>query len=1121
MLKRITAMALAMVMTLTLFNVGVFARYENKNNYDYDYPLTEDLRVDVVGGSEIVATWPAVDKSGNLINANPLRADGQENSNGCPTAGWTNPTQGMIIAYPNWQADGQHTQNPTQVNTGEAQILYGVTDRKTDIPLVIMDGAAGSTAKVKDAYLDTTVVAENFATLYKIEYSKDGVEWKLDHEATTINHGKKLRRPAEDGTSKEDGRNTFFLENQLYEQLIGSYEADTEYMLRVTASNAANKSESFKVFETKFTTPKPQIKYPAFPTVEGGGKYSQGGRGTDTRPADIYVVTNLTDSVTNPQPGSLRYGLERKYRTDGNNTYPVIITFAVGGVINIDPDAAKNARRLNIGSNTTILGQTAPGEGITVYGASAKFDGTDIIARYIRFRLGEGYDQDAASATGSNIVIDHCTFSWGVDECFSAKEIINSSIQYNIIASSLSFPNKTGIMNGDNEVAAGESEAKHGMGSIINGSDVSYTHNLWANHGTRNPRFEGGFSYASIDYDNKLEFSNNVIYNWGHNSGYGGERGPNGKTGNGKTNMIGNYYKPGNNTLEKVNTRIFDVDGSSYYFKDNVMTSSADVTADNKLGFYEISDSRVLSAPAELAEPYSATSAEDAYKAVIDGVGASYVRDAQDTRLIRELETGTGRFINNEFEAGGIGTLDAGTAPKDTDSDGIPDEWESAHGLDPNNKADAAAIVTDETKSYLGYTNIEVYANDLLGEWDESTKPAKAEAPKAEITAINENGQPVGDINVNVTLAKGRTYTITKNAGAGNYSILLNDKVIAENKDEFVIPADTAVGTYTLSLSVKGDTGSNISTVIPVTVVEAAQNGNLDGFTSADIGDVRAKGADYYDSKTNTLVSEGAGHIGILATSSNNGPDAFHFNYKQVKGDFTFTAKVENLAKLDYYQQSGLMVRAGLEPTAEFYMPSLTYIKGEDYEGSTDVTGGFVKAKNIRAVYRSRSTADSNVSYGGASSMLGIPAVRVDKTPNTGYARIERSGQHITLLASLDGSKWYTVGEYETTLPETAYVGFATDAAQDYMTLTKYNATQFSNIELVNGNRGDADGDGEITVKDTDRVLEYVLSPETSDMTEEQIENCKVSGNDKLTSADVAQILQKVLDSSYGYVNVK
>lgn len=1110
MIKRITALALAMVMTLTLFNVGVSARYNNDNNYDYDYPLTEDLRVDVVGGNDIVITWPAVDKSGNLINANPLKAEGQTNSNGNPTAGWTNPTQGMVIAYPNWQADGQHTQNPNQVNTGDAQVLFGVTDKKTDYPLVIVDGA-DATKKVKDAYLDTTVVAGNFATLYKIEYSKDGVTWQTDHELSTVNHGKKLRRPASDGSSAEDGRNTFFLENQLYEQLIGSYEADTEYTVRVTASSAADKSASYKVFQTKFTTPKAQVKYPAFPTVEGGGKYAQGGRGTETRPADVYVVTNLTDSVTDPQPGSLRYGLERKYRADGNKNYPVIITFAVGGVINVDPEAAKNARRLNIGSNTTILGQTAPGEGITVYGASAKFDGTDIIARYIRFRLGEGYDQDAASATGSNIVIDHCTFSWGVDECFSAKEIINSSIQYNIIANSLSFPNKTGVMNGDNEVAAGESEAKHGMGSIINGSDVSYTHNLWANHGTRNPRFEGGFSYGGVNYDNKLEFSNNVVYNWGHNSGYGGERG------NGKANMTGNFYKPGNNTLEKVRTQIFDVDGSSYYFKDNVMTSSDEVTADNTLGFSGIGN-RALDAPVELAEPYTATSAEDAYKAVLDGVGASYVRDAQDTRLIRELETGTGRFINNEFEAGGIGALNAGTAPKDTDSDGIPDEWESAHGLDPNDKSDASAIVTDETKSYLGYTNVEVYANDLLGEWKESAKPAKAEAPEAEITAVNENGKPVGDVNVNVTLAKGKTYTVAKKAGTGTYSILLNDKVLAENTDEFTIPADTAVGMYTLSLSVKSDKGSNISTVVPVTVVEAEQNSNLDSFTSADIGDVKAAGADYYDSSANTLVSEGAGHIGILATSSNNGPDAFHFNYKEVKGDFTFTAKVENLAKLDYYQQSGLMVRSSLDPKAEFYMSSLTYLKGEDYSGSTDATGSFVKAKNIMAVYRQADNADVN--YGAIRSMLGVAAVRADKTPNTGWARVERSGQNVILSASLDGNKWYEIGSYTTTLPDTVYVGFATDAAQDSMSLVRYNATRFSSIEL-SGVRGDADGDGLITVLDAERVFRYVLSPSKADMTPDEIENCKVSGNDKLSSADVAQILQKALDSSYSYVNIR
>lgn len=1117
MKKKILCAFLAITMAMSSFGVTSFARYTSDTN-TYEYKSTTDLEA-VIDNEKVVITWPAVDTQGNLINANPLKADGQISSTGNPTAGWTNPTQGMIIQYEGWLPDGTHNTIKNDSKTTH-NVLYGLTDKETEYPVAVLDPKDNSL--VKKAYVDTTVVASSFATAYQIQYSKDGVTWKQDHIASSFNHGKKLTRINADGTYKNDNKNTFFLEDQITEALTASLEPETKYFIRVNAydaTTASSLSTPYKTFETTIETPKAKELTPAFPTVEGGGVNSQGGRGTATQKADVYVVTNLTDSVSSPQPGSLRYGLERRDRKDGNKTYPRIITFAVDGVINIDPTASKGNRRFNIGSNTTILGQTAPGEGVTIYGAAVKFSGENIISRYMRFRLGEGYDQDAATAAGTNIVVDHCTFTWGVDECFTAKEIINSSIQYNIIASSMSFPNKTGINNTDPEIASGESEAKHGMGSILNGSNVSYTHNLWANHGTRNPRFEGGFSYNGVSYGNTIDFANNVVYNWGHNSGYGGERGK------GNTNIVGNYYKPGPNTIEKVNTRIFDIDGSTskYYFKDNVMTSSAEVTADNKLGFYDFNASAMLTAPVELDNPYTATSAETAYNTVMDSVGASYKRDAQDARLINEVKNGTGRFVNNEFEAGGIIANTGVAAPEDTDLDGIPDEWETAHGMNPGDNSDATLIVTDETKSYCGYTNIEVYANDILGEWTESTvTPEKNDNPVITVDGVYSGDTLIGDANsANITLTRGQSYTVktTVTGTVAEASVMLNNKAVALNSDgTFTVPADTNNGVYALAYTAKNDKGvSGISSLIPVTVIEENQNGNLDGFTSTDIGLVKAQGGDYYDTASNTLVSGGAGHIGILNTSSNQAPDAFHFNYKAVSGDFKFTAQVDNLAKLDYMQQSGLMVRKSLDPSSEFYMASLTYIKGEDFEGVKDISGETVKAKNIRTVKR---TSDGG-GVGYTNNMLGVPVVRIDQTPNKGWASIERNGNTITLSASLDGNKWYTMDTFETTLPDTVYVGFATDAAQDTMSLVKYNATKFSNISLVNNavSKGDADSDGKITVLDVQRVFNYVLSPTKSDMTSEEIENAKVSGNDNVTSVDVAQILQKVLDSSYEFVN--
>lgn len=1100
MKKQSKVLALVMAFTMLMSNVA-FARYDNEN---YNYRKTTDAEASVEEG-KVTVTWPAVDKNGALIDANPLQST---SAYGNPTGGWTNPSQGMIINYPGWKIDGTHTTNPTQLNTGDCDIIYGITDAKvTDYPVVIND--AKTNEKVKDAYISDEVVANSFATAYKIQTSIDGVNWTDDHTVSTINHGKKLSRPQADGSVKNDGRVTFFLEDQFVEQLVGSFEADTEYQIKIIATSAANTALNFREFTTTVKTPEAAKKYPAFPTVEGGGKYSQGGRGTADKPGDTYVVTNLTDSVSNPQPGSFRYGLLRMDRADKDTLYPRTITFAVSGVINIDPAATKSQRRFNIGSNTTVAGQTAPGEGITIYGGAAKFNGENIICRYIRFRLGEGYDSDAATATGENIVIDHCSFNWGVDECFTAKEMINSSIQYNIIANSLAFPDKNGVNNNDAEIVSGESEAKHGMGSILNGSDTSYTHNLWANHGTRNPRFEGGFTYNGVTYGNKLSFDNNVIYNWGHNSGYGGERGA------GNTNIVGNYYKPGPNTLEKCNTRIFDIDGSisKYYVNGNTMTSSAEVTADNTLGMYDGNSAYYLNAPVELKNDYTPESADAAFSNVMNSVGDSLHRDAHDSRLIQDVINGTGRMLNDEFEMGGILKVNStAVAPADSDGDGMPDEWEDAMGLNKNDPSDAGLIVNDESKSYNGYSNIEVYVNSLTGEWSEFAAPAARTANDTftNLKVYDENGTEVGNSSsANITLEQGKSYSVSYDKtgnGDGTVHILLNDNIVGDSS----FTPDT-VGTYYLMVYSDGVTGG-ISDGIKVTVVPAGSFGvNMDNFTSIDIGAVGAAGKDSYDAANGALYSEGAGHMGVLNTSGDQNPDILHFNYTKVKGDFEFTAQVDNLAKLDYSQHSGLMVRGSLDPSSEFYMASLTYVKGEDYESMPDVAGQN-KAKNVRSLYR---LSDGDMVRFG--NRLGVAQVRLGDEPNHGTAKLTREGNTIKISASVDGGNtWYELNSLTTNLPEECYVGFATDAAQDKMSLVKYNTTKFSNISLINSAEqlyGDVNCDGKIGADDAALLLQYVLKH--SGVTDTGLKNAAVTNDGQITAVNVAHILQKALDSNY------
>lgn len=1110
MKKRFLALLLAMTMA---FSVTVFARFDNES---YNYRKTTGAEAEAVG-EQIIVTWPAVDKSGNLLNANPLAST---SAYGNPTGGWTSPTKGMIIEYPNWKIDGTHTANPTQVANGEAKVLFGLTKEKTtDYAVAIKDPKTGEIVD-SSSYLSDEVVAQNFATQYNIYYSKDASNWTLDHETQTINHGKKICRPQADGTYKDDSKNTFFLEDQITDPLTNTLDPGTKYYIKVVATNAANKTDNFKEFTTEFVTPAAAEKTPAFPTVEGGGTYSQGGRGTASKPGDVYVVTSLEDSVSNPQPGTLRYGLLRKDRADGNTLYPRTIVFAVGGTIHIDPTASKGNRRMSITDNTTVLGQTAPGEGITLAGASTKFSGENIIVRYLRIRLGDGYDQDAATATGKNIVIDHCTFNWGVDETFTAKEIINSSIQYNIIADSLSVVNKNGDNNTDPELLSGESEAKHGMGSIINGYETSYTHNLWANHGTRNPRFEGSFTSGGITYQNKVEFSNNIIFNWGHNSGYGGDRG------NGNTNMINNYYKPGPNTLEKVVSQIFDCDGggtnttSSWYFTGNYMDGNAQVTNNNSLGFKDLGTAgKALSAPVELTVPYSAESALDAYSNVLNGAGASYFRDAVDAKVVNSVKTGESSFINSQAEEGGWQTPAVVSSLTDSDKDGMPDSWEDSMGLNKNDSSDAGKIVEDSTKSYNGYSNIEVYANSLIGEWTEFPTAKNSTTTEITIDKINSGSDSIyvkANNDANATLEAGKTYSVeySYNSDAkdynGSFELYINDQKVSDNNTSFTVP-DT-IGNYKLAIKATGS-GNTLSQPVNIVIVPNGSTGvNIKDFTSTDIGSVKTSGNDSYDAQNDVLISEGAGRIGVLNTSSSQNPDAFHYNYIKVNGNIDFTAQADNLSKLDYNQNSGLMVRKSLDPSSAFYMTSMTYLKGEDFEGVKDTTGDSVKAKNIRAVYRS--TDGNDVLYG---KFVGIPQKRASQEPNHGYMHINVTEGVITLSASYDNINWYTIGTYDTDFTGEYYIGFATDAAQDSMSLARYNSTKFSNISLTASSvlPGDADTDGKITASDAALALQYVLS--ATGVSPQGIGNIKsvIKDGGQVTSRHAAVILQNSLDSTF------
>lgn len=513
---------------------------------------------------------------------------------------------------------------------------------------------------------------------------------------------------------------------------------------------------------------------PAFPGAEGHGRYVTGGRG-----GKVIHVTNLNDDGT----GSLREALKQSGKK--------IIVFDVSGYIDL-------RSQLDVTSNTTIAGQTAPGEGITLRYYTLYFGKCDnVIVRFIRSRRSQVKDvNDGADATWGrnrkNIIIDHCSFSWSIDEVASFYDNLNFTMQWCNVTEGLANP--------------GHSKGEHSYGGIWGGKGASFHHNFISHVHNRAPRFNGARynwnGYDKTKYENSIQaeqvdFRNCVMYNWGNGNGcYGGP-------GGGYINMINNYYKAGPGTKNK--TRVTQVSfsdasnggdnpfpdyASRYYINGNYVTAASNpenydwngVIYDSgvtKDGERYIKDAKhyygsnveyvnidgtdcvklKLDNPIEAGE-VTTHSAQTAYEKVLNHCGASLWRDAADARYVEEATTGTTTFngdvayvdkngkvyatsntkgildfINDPTKEANSKTasypelkLETRPAGFDTDGDGIPDEWETANGLNPNDAKDGTTYTLD-SKGY--YTNIEVYANSLV---EHIVKAQNADA----ITAVDE-----------------------------------------------------------------------------------------------------------------------------------------------------------------------------------------------------------------------------------------------------------------------------------------------------------------------------------------------------------------------------------------------
>ena len=534
-----------------------------------------------------------------------------------------------------------------------------------------------------------------------------------------------------------------------------------------------------------------QEKTPAFPSAEGFGRYVTGGRG-----GKVLHVKNLKDSGYQ----SLRWCLQQQ----GAKT----IVFDVSGTIHLES-------ALSIPSNTTIAGQTAPGDGICIADYPCSISGNNVIVRYMRFRLGnKNVKKDGADGWDSfggfdkqDWIIDHCSVSWSIDECLSVLGNKNTTVQWCLVAQSL--------------VNSGHSKGAHGYGGNWGGSGASFHHNLIAHHGSRTPRLG---PRPTTQLDERMDMRNNVIYNFGGNGCYGGE--------GMKLNIVNNYYKPGpgSPTGDKgkriagigIRTNSYITTYPAYapalhlwgkfYVTGNVNSKYSDVTNNNwAYGIYNqidasgcdgtytqaTKDSIKIDEPIDFIATTTHT-AQKAYEKVLEYAGACKSRDTfdalmvSDTRDEKATYTGSGLskgFVNSQDDNKPSGassdwtawpTLNSTDAPVDTDGDGMPDEWEDAHGLDKTKAADGN-IVTES-----GYTNVEIYLNSLveditnqqnadgeilgrvinageeiLTEYEISGQTSNGDWTFAGGLKINQTGTPATGSNGTIKYSGNKKYTIT------------------------------------------------------------------------------------------------------------------------------------------------------------------------------------------------------------------------------------------------------------------------------------------------------------------------------------------------------------------------
>jgi hypothetical protein len=696
-----------------------------------------------------------------------------------------------------------------------------------------------------------------------------------------------------------------------------------------------------------------QGQAPAFPGAEGHGRYVTGGRG-----GQVIHVTNLNDSGA----GSFRNAVSGSSKK--------IVVFDVAGVIALNSN-------VSIGANTTILGQTAPAPGITLRYYTVNPNGNNIVIRFIRFRRGQEKDvndgADASTARNfTGIMLDHCSFSWSIDEVASFYDNNNFTMQWCTIGESLNN--------------AGHGKGAHGYGGIWGGKLASFHHNLICHVNNRSPRFNGAryewkgytsnYDYSKYQWENEVQaenvdFRNCVIYNCG-NGCYGGP-------GGGQVNIVNNYYKTGPAATTSRVTQVTvgakgNAEGhpkywtmtSRYFIDGNQMNNTvnfdgwSNISYDN--GTYIIDGEHWSPDPnhyngenvtykknsagtdcvrirleeqAPKGEVTTHTAAK-AYDKVLQYSGASLNSDDVDLRYFTEAKNGTATYsgsvtkkkgrIDLVSDVNGYTEENFGTGSReesfDTDKDGIPDTWETANGLNPNDATDAVTYTLDPAKYYM---NIEVYANSLVQEIMVSENTDAEDAAKEYYPAyIKTDGTAVEAINTLGLDLSGETggetgetniYTVMFNAtesqstegyfsfGDGKHN--LNPKFVGKYNDV----------EYTQGLKMEGTTLVQFTTTAPTSTVIIAQS----DWESSDVAHGTPKTIKFNGTELDvSTASRPAGSEGVLVytisgigagthkiTRGSGESGIFNVEVRETGTTGISTVRTSAIAATEYYDLNG------------------------------------------------------------------------------------------------------------------------------------------------------------------------------------------------------------------------